>query len=140
MCIVVTPTITKHFCYGDDIPRDSKVILRLNLTATFKIFSLFFFPKKQSTLIFSFNLLRNLSCFEFSSLWVKMDRSEDIIQRMTVKHQDKVMYTLDHGEVSISFLNPCSHCKRCSHLHICKSELVYKNYIKKVKLFKCDIN
>lgn len=69
-----------------------------------------------------------------------MDRSEDIIQKMAVKDQEKVTYTLDHGEVSTNFLNPCSHCKLCSYLHICKSELVYKNHIKKVKLFKCDIN
>lgn len=37
-------------------------------------------------------------------------------------------------------LDPRSHCKLCSYLHISKSELVYKNHIKKVKVFKCDIN
>lgn len=34
-----------------------------------------------------------------------------------------IMCTLDHRSDHL-FLNPCAYCKRCSYLHICKTELV----------------
>lgn len=69
-----------------------------------------------------------------------MDRSEDNPGDGSERSEKVSVHIWSQRNNHNHILNPCPHCKLCSYLHISKSELVYKNHIKKVKLLKCDIN